>query len=140
MYSQKIEKFFGFRFARNELADTKTFGELRDIISSRISLELSDECTTQQVFYKIRQTITNLQLLGKNAITPDSELEGLFRKKDRRLKILQIGKQLGFLLKIFKPREWISNTLLLILLSLSVGLFINWKFGLFGVALSAIGF
>jgi len=136
----KIEKSFGFRFARNELADTKTFGELCDIISSRINFELSDECTTQQVFYKIRQAVANIQLLEKNAITPDSELVGLFTNKGRRVKILQIGKKLGFSLKILKPREWISNALLLILFSSLVGLFISWKVGLIGVVLSAIGF
>jgi len=136
----KIEKSFGFKFAKNELADTKTFGDLCDIITSRIDFEHSGDCTTQQVFYNIRQSITNIQLLGKNAITPDTELEGLFPKKGRRGMILQIRKELGFSLKILKPREWISNSHLLIFLSSLVGLFINWKFGLTGIVLSAIGF
>jgi len=136
----KIEESFGFRFGKNELADTKTFGELCDIICSSINLELSDECTTQQVFYKIRQAIANIQFLEKNTIIPDSNLETLFPKKGRRWKILQIGKELGFSLKILKPKNWIINTFLLILLGSLVGLFINWKFGLIGVALSAIGF
>lgn len=136
----KIEKSFGFRFGRDELADTKTFGDLCDIIISRIDLELSDECTSQQVFYKIRQSIVNIQLMEKNAVTPDSELEVLFPKKGRKRNILKIEKELGFSLEILKPKEWITNTLLLILLGSLVGLFINWKFGLIGVALSAIGF
>ena len=135
----KIEKSFGFRFAKDELADTKTFGELCDIISARIDLELSDNCTTQQAFYKIRQSIANIQSPGKNVITPDSKLRELFPQKDRRRKILQIGKEIGFSLKILKPKEWISNTLLMILLSSLVALFINWKFGLIGLALSIIG-
>jgi hypothetical protein len=136
----KIEKSFGFRFGKNELADTKTFGDLCDIISSRIDLELSDECTTQQVFYKIRQSLVNNQLLEKNAVTPYSELEGLFPKKGRKRNILQFEKELGFSLKILKPKNWITNTLLLVLLGSLVGLFINWKFGLIGITLSAICF
>lgn len=137
---KKIEKSFGFRFGRDELADTKTFGDLCDIISSRINLELSDECTTQQVFYKVRQSIVNIQLVEKNVVTPDSNLEELFPKKGRKRNILKIEKELGFSLEILKPKDWITNTLLLILLASLVGLFINWKFGLIGLALSTIGF
>lgn len=136
----KIEKSFGFKFSKDELANIKTFGELCDIISSKMNLELSDDCTTQQVFYKIRQSIADIQLLEKNAITPDSILEDLFPKKSRRQKILQIGKELGFSLKILQPRKWVSATLLMILFSSLVGLFINWKLGIAGLVLSIVGF
>jgi hypothetical protein len=135
----KVEKSFGFKFGKYELADTKTFGELCDIINSGIDLEFSDDCTTQQVFYKIRQPIVDVRLIEKAAVTPDSELEQLFPKKGRRRKILQIQKDLGFSLKILKPKEWIGNILLLIILSSLVELFINWRVGLISLAIYFLG-
>jgi len=64
----KIENSFGIKFGKTELAKTMTFGELCDIICSRIELEHSDDCTTQQAFYKIRQSIDNLQLQKKKTL------------------------------------------------------------------------
>ena len=136
----KVEKSFGFTFRNDELKDTRTFGELCDTISSKIELEHAEDCTSQQVFYKIRQSIAKIQSLGKKEIALDCELETIFPKKGRRRKVLQIRKELGFPLKILKPKDWINYVLLFILLSSLVELFINWRFGLIGLAVSFMGF
>jgi hypothetical protein len=132
----KIEKSFGFQFGKSELAKTMTFGELCDIICSRVELEHSDDCTTQQAFYKIRQSIANIQLLKKDAISPDSNIEIILPREGRRQKVIQVSKELGFPLKILQPKEWVSIMLFLIPLGSFVELFINWKFGLIGLLLS----
>jgi len=62
----------------------------------------------------------------------------IFPRKDRRQKLFQFSKELGFQLKIVEPKAWVSITLFLILLSSFVELFINWKIGLIGLALSII--
>jgi hypothetical protein len=135
----KIEKSFGFKFGENDLAGIKTFGELCDVISAKVNLELADDCTTQQAFSKIRQSIAAVQLVGLNEITLNSELEQLFPKKNRRNKIHQFEEKIGFTLKMLKPKEWIRIICLLLFLGSLVGLFVNWRFGLIGVFLSLIG-
>lgn len=71
----KIEKSFGFRFGDTELKDVKTFGELCDIITSKVPGENSSDCTTQQAFYKVRNAIADVLLLDKASLTPDSDLQ-----------------------------------------------------------------
>ena len=135
----KVGNSFQLDLKTDIFKDATTFGDICDIISRELSVEHSDDCTTQQAFYKLRQSIFSIQPTEKNTITRDSDLEELFPKKHRRRKMLQIEKHLGFRLKILEPKSWISTTLLFIFLASLIVLFINWKFGLAGIALSIIG-
>lgn len=136
----KIQKSYSINLEDRDFEKVKTFGELCDLISSQIKLEHIDSCTTQQSFYKIREAIANTQSLEKNSITPDSGLGELFPQKGRRQKILQIQKELGFSLKILKPKQWINNILLIGLFLSIIELFFNWKSGLVGLILVAFSF
>ncbi len=136
----KIEKSFGLAWEKDTFINAKTFGDLCDIISSKIDLEHADDCTTQQAFYKIRESIANTQLLKKDTIIPNSGLEELFRRKGRRHAISQIRKESGLSLKLLKPKDWISITLLLGLLASIVELFFNWRYGLLGLGVIIFGF
>jgi hypothetical protein len=136
----KIEKSFGLTWEMDTFKNAKTFGELCDIICSKIDLEPADDCTTQQAFYKIRESIANTQLLKKDTITPNSDLEGLIPRKDRRHTILQIRKESGLSLKILEPKQWVSNILLLGLLASIVELFFNWRYGLLVLGVIIFGF
>ncbi len=136
----KIEKSFDLDLKTDAFKNAKTFGELCDIISSMIELEYADDCTTQQAFYKIRESIVNIQFLEKNAITPNSDLETLFPRKSRRHSIMQIQKESGLPLKILEPKKWISILLFLGLLASLADLFFNWKYGLLGLGAIIIGY
>jgi hypothetical protein len=136
----KIEKSFGLALKSDTFKNATTFGDLCDIISSKIELEHVDDCTTQQAFYKIRQSIASTQFLEKNTITPDSDLDELFPRKSRRHAISQIRKESGLSLKLLKPKVWVSNTLLLGLLASIVELFFNWRYGLLGLGAIIFGF
>ena len=67
----KAGKSFQLDLKTDAFKDATTFGDLCDIISREISVEHSDDCTTQQAFYKLRQSISGIQSTEKNAITPD---------------------------------------------------------------------
>lgn len=54
----KVEKSFNIKFVGNELIALLTFGELCDHIVNKIKLDHSDNCTTQQAFYKLRNAIS----------------------------------------------------------------------------------
>jgi hypothetical protein len=126
----KIGKSFGLTLKTDTFKKARTFGDICDIVSSMIELEHADNCTTQQAFYKIRESIVNVRLLGKNAIAPNSDLELLFPRKGRRNMILQIRKESGLPLKILEPKRWISIMLFVGLLACMIELFFSWKSGI----------
>lgn len=136
----KIEKSFGLTLKTDSFKNARTFGDICDIISSMIELEHADDCTTQQAFYKIRESITKVQFPGKNTITPNSDLEGLIPRKRRRHTILKIRKESGLSLRILEPKGWISVTLFFGLLTSIVGLFFSWRYGLLGLGAIIFGF
>jgi acyl carrier protein/uncharacterized membrane protein len=135
----KVEVSFGFKFGESELKDVKTFGELCDIISSKIRGDNSNDCTTQQAFYKVRNTIANTLLIDKNGITPETALQNIFQKRNRRFEISQVEDSLGFKAKILRPKHWITTTQILMLLISLIGLFFFWKVSLIALIFSIAG-
>src|SRR5947199_9565261 len=84
---RKIEKSFGFKFGDTELKDVKTFGELCDIIANKVQGDNSNDCSTQQAYYKVRSAIADTLLIDKSIIRLDTDLEQLFPRDNRRWKI-----------------------------------------------------
>lgn len=134
----KVEKSFGFKFGNTELKEVKTFGELCDIITSKVPGENSSECTTQQAFYKVRNAIANVLLLDKATLTPDSDLQNILPRNIRRHSIKAIDKELGFKTNVLRPKHSITGILVVILLASFVGLFVFWQAGLIGLVFSII--
>jgi len=134
----KVEKSFGFKFGDTELKDTKTFGELCDIIISKVQGDNSNDCTTQQAFYKLRNAIADTLLIDKNGITPDTDLQKLFPKIIRRQSLKAIDEHLGFKTKILRPKHSITGTLAIIFIVSLIGLFVSWQAGLIGLTASII--
>lgn len=79
----KVEKSFGFMFARTELESIKTFGELCDMVISKNQDESMDDCTTQQAFYKIKNVMGRSLHIGKENITPQTGLIQIFGREKR---------------------------------------------------------
>lgn len=136
----KVETSFNVKFTERELAYINSFGELCDYIGGKIQLENSDDCTSQQAFYKLREAVSNLLYLEKKAISPELKLSELFPRKNRRVKIKELGKQLDLTLNLLHPPYWLSRTLAIILFFSFVGLFFNWQLCLLGIVLSIFGF
>lgn len=134
----KVEKSFGFRFGDTELKNVKTFGELCDIITSKVPGENSNDCTSQQAFYKVRSAIADLLLLDKATLTPDSDLQNILPRNIRRHSIKAIDKELGVKTNVLRPKHSITGMLVVILLASFVGLFVFWQAGLIGLVFSII--
>ncbi|HEY4209188.1 MAG TPA: hypothetical protein VGM31_20325 [Puia sp.] len=75
---KKVEKTLEFSFGDNDLESVRTFGELLDIITSKVQGEDADDCTTQLVFYKLRNAIGATLATDKRLIKPGTSLEALF--------------------------------------------------------------
>lgn len=132
----KIEKSFDIKFGETELMHIKTLGELCDHIVNKIQLDNSDDCTTQQAFYKLRDAITTLFSIDNKTITTDFPLNNFLPRQKRKEKIRDLEDYLGVHVKILRPPHWVTNTLLILLLVSIVGLFFKWQFGFCGLCIS----
>ncbi len=134
----KVEKSFGFKFGDTELKDVKTFGELCDIITSKVPADNSNDCTTQQAFYKLRDAIADTLLIDKKSITPDTDLQKLLPKNIRRKSIKAIDRYLGFKTKVLRAKYSVTGAFAIILFLSLIGLFVFWQAGLLGLIISII--
>lgn len=136
----KIEDSFDIRFETKELAHVKTYGKFCDAIKDKISLDQSEDCTTQQAFYKLRETITKSTDINRKEITPATTLAEIFPKKTRKNQIKILEMNLGFKLLILRPPYYVTGFLAILLLASFFMLFIYWPYGLIGLGLSIGGF
>lgn len=132
----KVEKSFKFKFGQTDLKDVKTFGELCDIIVSKIELQENIDCTSQQAFYKLREALGTALQINEAEIQPITQLIDLFPKSIRRQKIKQVERILGFSLKILRPKHFVSGFFAILFIISLLGLFASWKFGLIGLITS----
>lgn len=136
----EVEQSFGIKFIENELAHIKTFGELCDHITNKIELENSDDCTSQQAFYKIREAISTTLQIENKIITPNFPLVKILPRHKRRSTIKKLENHLGFKLKILRPPHLIMGILSIIFLASLIGGYFNWRIGLLGIIFSYNGF
>ncbi len=135
----KIQKSFSIKFGNTELKDVSTFGELCDIIISKVPADNSNDCTTQQAFYKLRNAILGSLNHDKASITTDTDLQNLLPRHIRRNVVKAVDQKLGFDTELLRPKYSVTWILAIILFASFIGLFIFWQLGLIGLALSIAG-
>ena len=133
---EKIEKSFDIKFGEAELIHIQNLGELTDHIINKIQLDNSDNCTTQQAFYKLRDAITTLFNVDYKIIITDFPVDNFLLRQIRKEKIRDLEGYLGVDLKILRPPHWVTNSILILLIVSIVGLFFKWQFGLLGLCIS----
>jgi len=136
----KIEDSLGIYFEERELAYVKTLGQLSEHIKSKIKRDKTDDCTTQQAFYKFRNALSESLKIQKKNISPDSLLSEMLPKRTRIEIIKEIDHSIGFNTSILRPHHFITNSLILLLLVSITGLFFSWQYGLLGFVLCIAGF
>lgn len=134
----KVEEPFGFKFGKTELKDVTTFGELCDIIINKVQGDNINDCTTQQAFHKLRKAISATLLIDKESITIDKDLQELFPRHNRRQKIKEFQKELGFSIDVLDIKEWMSWTIVLGFVLSIIMFFFNWQIALSGLAFSIL--
>ncbi len=135
----KVETSFNIKFVNSELAHVTTFGQLCDYITNKIQLDDSDNCTSQQAFYKIRDAISSTLQIDKKTISPNFLLADILPRQNRRLKTKKLEEFLGFKLNILRPPHWVTVAFLITLLVSIIEFFFNWKFGLSALIISIVG-
>jgi hypothetical protein len=135
-----IGESLDIRFQEQELGQVNTFGELCDLVYSKLPLEKIALCTTQQSFYRLRSEIARFQQLDTEAITPGSRLEYLFPCAGRRRTIRQFHKHSGLSVLYLRPAKWIITVLMVILGAATVTLFFFPMLAATGFAIGLSGF
>ena len=135
----KVETSFDIKFVGDELVHITTFGQLCDHIANKIQLDNSDDCTSQQAFYKLRNAISSTLQIENKTISTDFLLADLLPRQSRRSRTRKFEKHLGFKLNILRPPHWVTGTLVISLFASLVGLFFNWQIGLLGLVFSIAG-
>lgn len=134
----KVEESFGFKFGKTELKDVITFGELCDIITNKVLGDNTNDCTTQQAFYKLRKAISATLLIDKENITIDTDLQEFFPRRNRRQKIKELQRELGFSIDVLDIKEWMSWTIVLGFILSIIMFFFNWQIALSGLTFSIL--
>ncbi len=136
----KIEKSFGIKFGKTELDHIITYGELCDHIANKIQLDHSEDCTTQQAFYKLRNAISSICKIDHKTITTDYQIIDILPRRNRRAMIGELEKYLGFKLNILRAPQLVTLALLILaFFAPFVGLYFNWQIGVLGIIFSIGG-
>lgn len=117
---EQIEKKFNLKFSDNELQHVKTFGDLSDIILSKINLPNEDSCSSQQAFYKFRTAFLENATFNRQDIKPDTKLKEMFTNLGLKKTIKSIEVNLGFKLNILKVKR---SVMLFLFIGLTCSLF-----------------
>lgn len=106
-----MEESFRIKFVDNELKDITTIGQLCDQIISKIEFKNTNDCTSQQAFYKLKNAISEVINLDKKSITPSTSLDNILPRKHRLVSLKKIENHIGFKLNILRPPNWVSRFL-----------------------------
>lgn len=139
-YLLAVETSLNIRFIGNELTHIATFGELLAHIVQKTQLADSDDCTTQQAFYQLRNAILSTVQIDLRLIAPGQHLTDLLPRQNRRSSIQKIENQLGYKLHILRPARWVTRIPVGLLFISLAGLYFNPAVGLAGLLLSIVGF
>ena len=134
----KIQRSFNIELDIEGLKDVHTFGNLCDVIIHKINLTNSDNCTTQQAFYKLRNAIANVTGIDKCIIKPQTTLSEVFPKENRHKAISEVENELGLKLNLLQPHKWIVGLFALMLAGSLIECFYNWMVGITGLISSII--
>jgi hypothetical protein len=137
---KEVESSFGFRFAKNDVAEVRTFGQVCDVIFTKLPSSDVADCTTQQAFYKLRTAIAEVSFVEKAQILPVTRLEVFFPRKNRRGAIKRLESRIGFRLQMLRPKGAVSNALMICSLMSVVEIFIHWKLAIVGFVVAFTGF
>lgn len=135
-----LEKMYNFKFENNDLENVKSFEEFCDLIIEKINLKNEESCTSQQAFYKLRESLIEAKIIEKGNLKTETELKILFPRKKRKALIEKVENELNFKLDILKAPDFITMPLFIIGIVSFILLFFYWKIAIIGLSISFFGF
>ena len=105
---RKVEISYAIKFRENELAHIRTLGELIEAIDAKVIGTDSNDCTTQQAFYRIRTALATQLELDPALLRTNTRLEDLVPRQGRRRTFRKVEAILGVKLHVFRLKPWIT--------------------------------
>ena len=106
-----IEAMYKFKFEKGETQNVKNFDEFCNLILSKIDFENVESCTSQQAFYKLRNSLIEERITKKENIKLETKLTAIFPRKNRIELVKRVENNIGFKLNILLPPKFIFYTL-----------------------------
>jgi hypothetical protein len=126
-----IEKNFGINFQSDEFTKPEiSVKDLIQLVSNKIDLQHSNDCTSQQVFYQLRAFFGDEFNIEKTYFTKDLLLEELIPKKIRRKTIIKIENKLDINLDILTIKTWLEFVIIATFFISIYFLFKDFKLGI----------
>jgi hypothetical protein len=135
-----IEEMYKFKFEDGDIQNVKNFDEFCDLIISKIDFENIESCTSQQAFYKLRNSLIEEKISEKEKIKLETKLIEIFPRVNRINLVKKVENNIGFKLNLLCPPNFISYTLIILFVISFTSLFINFKLGISGIVISIFGF
>ena len=129
----KVEVSYAIKFQDQELAHVRTLGELLDAIGAKITGADARDCTTQQAFYRIRVALATSLNVDAVLITPGTRLDDLVPRKGRRRILADLGTTTGVRLGIFRVKNWMTWSLIILLVVSLTAFFWNTRAAVLGL-------
>ncbi|MEQ9304424.1 MAG: hypothetical protein RJQ14_10970 [Marinoscillum sp.] len=82
----QIEESFQIHFALDEIKNNLSIEEITDLVVSKLGLNEGIECSSQIVFFRLRQLLSEELVLDKLKLTLDTKLDKLFPFRGRKSK------------------------------------------------------
>ncbi len=119
-----IEKSFGIRFEQSDLETVRTYGELCDVVNSKLPQSNASDCTSQQAFHKLRAALQ--AHTAASIIRPTSSIGSLLPSQwaKRRQAAKATEAALGMKLNILGMHSYLENGCICLLISSIFGLLI----------------
>ena len=134
-----IENTFFIKFKEYEITNIKTYGDLCNIIISKVEFNYGNDIATQQAYVKLIEAIVSITGTNPEIIKPDVSLDKIFPKRIRRKQVKKLEQSLGNDLDLLTPRGFIVMSFLFLMIISVIFMFIFRTYGLIGLCVSFTG-
>lgn len=126
-----FERNYKVKFGEEEFEKIESFEDFIERIIAKFDFVEMQDCTSQQIFYKLRRVIKDI-CPEISDITLDTKLESIFPPKNRKQKIAELKKKLGFDFKILGAKMWITSILVITIFACFILMFVQlWALVIF---------
>ena len=126
-----IEKTFHLKFDERDFEKVKTYGDFENLVLNKIEGRETEDCCSQQTFYKLRKIFIEEFNIPFEKINPKTQLENIFPSKNRIKKVSILKDKLKTEVNFLKP-DFKFSLISAILIILSIYYFFNqFLLGLF---------
>jgi hypothetical protein len=133
-----VEMSLGIVFHKQDNVVFRNLGDIIELSLSKLSGKNSQECTSQQAFYKLRQAI-RLTKRQNLFIERATRLSDLFPQKLRRKEIKEIENRLSVSLGVLSINDWVASVLAVFFLLSTALCFANMLYGILTFGLTVAG-